>query len=305
MRIVHLVLVLVLTNHTSFSQQKKIIILTEQSQNRIALADADEDKIIWEWKPGQSNVQPEHVKWFNAPDDAKPVYGNEYILMTASGGAVALIRIADKKAVFYAYAGGNPHSAELFPDGNIVCASSTGNFLTLFKVDSNVVGEKVKKTTLPVAFGHNVVWDKKQQLLWTAAMDHMKSFRYNFNCDAPGLTLVDSLTIPGTEAHDLFPDYGTSMLWLTNISDVYRFDVNSKTVSNTDLPRDNIKSVSSGPSGYPVIVSQPKVEWWTDEVIDAKGKSVFKMAGLKIYKARWMVTNTFSYGPNDKYRQCN
>ncbi|MBL7697872.1 MAG: hypothetical protein JNK79_06925 [Chitinophagaceae bacterium] len=288
----------------SFTQQKKIIILTEQSQNRIVLVDTDTDEIIWDWRPEESNIKPGHVEWFNAPDDAKSVYSNQYILITASGGGVALIRIADKKAVFYAYAGGNPHSAELLPDGNIVCASSTGNFLTLFKVDSNTVGENTWKKTIPIAFGHNVVWDKKHKLLWSAAMDHIKSFRYNFSCNDPALTLVDSLTIPGTEAHDLFPDFGTSALWLTNPTDVYRFDVNKKTVSSTNLLNNNIKSVSSGPSEFPTIVSQPKEQWWTDEVLDGSGNSVFRQPGLKIYKARWLLVNTFSYGQKDKYRQC-
>jgi hypothetical protein len=304
MKIIQLVLLFAFTGFFSFSQNKKVIILTEQSQDRIVLADADSDEIIWEWKPSESNIKPGHVKWFTAPDDAKPVYNNQYLLINASGGGVALIRIADKKAVFYAYAGGNPHSSELLPDGNIVTASSTGNFLTLFQVDSNVIGENVPKTVIPVAFGHNVVWDKKHKLLWTAAMDHIKSFRYNFNCKAPSLTLVDSLTMPGTEAHDLFPDYGTSSLWLTNPTSVFRFDVIGKKIINTDLPHNNIKSVSSGPSGYPTIISQPKEKWYTDEVLDTKGNSIFRQSGLKIYKARWMVANNFSYAPHDKYRQC-
>lgn len=288
-------------NANTFQKQ---ILLCEQSQHRLAIVDVAQQKIIWEWKAEQSNIQPEHIKWFTNPSDAKPVYGGNYILANASGGGVALIRVADKKAVFYAYAGGNPHSAELLPDGNIVCASSTGNYLTLFKVDTTIAAENVWSKKVPIAFGHNVVWDAKHQLLWSAAMDHMKSFRYNGNCAQPDLTLVDSISLPGTEAHDLFPVYGTDSLWLTNTTHVYQFSVNTKQLAPAHTLQKNIKSVSSGPKGLPVIIIQPKEKWWTNEVWDANGHTVFKQEGLRIYKARWMLPNTFSYAKNDALRIC-
>lgn len=284
---------------------QKQILLCEQSQHRIAIADVDQQKIIWEWKAEQSNIQPEHIKWFTNPSDAKPVYGGKYILTTASGGGVALIRIADKKAVFYAYAGGNPHSSELLPDGNIVSASSTGNYLMLFKTDTTVAAENVWSKKIPIAFGHNVVWDAKHQLLWSAAMDHMKSFRYNFNCAHPDLIIVDSISLPGTEAHDLFPVYGTDSLWLTNTTNVYQFSVNTKQLTQAHVLQSNIKSVSSGPKNFPVILIQPKEKWWTDEVLDANGGSIFKQSGLRIYKARWILPNRFSYMGNEELKICH
>jgi len=84
---------------------KKCILLAEQSEHRVAIADADRGQIVWEWKPSLSNVDPMYWKWFSNPSDVKTVYGGKYILTTASGGGVALIRIADRKTMFYAYAG--------------------------------------------------------------------------------------------------------------------------------------------------------------------------------------------------------
>jgi hypothetical protein len=286
----------------SVAECKKCIVLAEQSISRVAIADVDSKTIIWEWRPSQE-LKTEHVGWFNNISEAKPVYNGKYILTTASGGGVALVRIADKKTMFYAFAGGNTHSAEVLPDGNIVSSSSTGNFMTLFKVDTTAFPDKVVSKNIPVEFGHNVVWDHKNQRLWTAAMNRMKVFEYNFDCDAPNLTLVESIDLPGTEAHDLFPVYNKDILWLTNTTHVYQFDVAAKTVTLADGIQPNIKSVSSA-EGLPTIIIRPKQQWWTDEVIDPNGNTVFYQSGLKIYKARWLVTNHFSYPTNNNIKQC-
>lgn len=288
----------------SVADCKKCIILAEQSQARIAIADVPSKKIIWEWKSETGVKNPDHVKWFSNPSDAKVVYNGQYVLMNASGGGVALIRIADKKTVFYAFAGGNTHSAELLPDGNIVSASSTGNYLTLFTVDTLHFPENVYSKNIPIDFGHNVVWDNKNHLLWSAAGTEMKSFKYNGNCTQPDLTLTETIHLPGKEGHDLFPVYGENALWFTNTTNVYKFDIATKALTQADVLQANIKSVSNGPEGFPVIVSKPKESWWTDEVVDAKGNSVFYQPGLKIYKARWVLPNSFSYPANHSVKQC-
>ncbi|WP_316811906.1 DUF6528 family protein [Pedobacter heparinus] len=283
---------------------KKCIILAEQLQTRVAIADVASKTIIWEWSPSTANVKNDALKWFSNISDAKLVYNGKYVLVTASGGGVALVRITDKKTLFYAFAGGNVHSAELLPDGNIVSASSTGNYLTLFRVDTLNFPDQVYVKTIPIDFGHNVVWDHKNQLLWSAAMNQLKSFKYNFNCDYPDLTQVESINIPGTEAHDLFPVYNENALWLTNTTNVYKFDMATKKLSQAEVLQSDIKSVSSGPEGFPVILLRPKESWWSDEVIDGKGNTVFSQNGLKIYKARWVLQNNFSYPANDSFKQC-
>jgi len=272
------------------------IILAEQSQHRIAIADVSTQQIVWEWKPALSNVKQEHVKWFNNPSEAKVVYGGKYVLTCASGGGVALVRIADKKTVFYAYAGGNTHSAELLPDGNIVTASSTDNYLMLFSVDTLRAPEQVYSKKITIAFGHNVVWDKQRQLLWSAAMSELKAFRYNFNKTQPDLSLDTAIALPGTEAHDLFPVYGEDALWLTNTTHVYQYKLSRHQLEQFNMPyQEHIKSITNGPAVLPVIIIKPKTSWWTDEVIDITGKRIFFKEGLKIYKARWVLPNSFSY----------
>ncbi|MBN9384179.1 MAG: hypothetical protein J0H74_25735 [Chitinophagaceae bacterium] len=276
------------------------ILLAEQAEQRIAIADAATGSIVWEWKPSGSNVDSAHWKWFSNPSDVKPVYGGRYILINASGGGVALIRLADKKTLFYAYAGGNPHSSEIFPDGNIVVASSTGNYLTVYRVDTSGFSDGYSSKTY-IDFGHNVVWDRKRQLLWSADRHQLKTFRYNFDHTHPGLSLIDSMPLPGQQSHDLFPTLSGDTLWLTNTTHVYKLALATRQLLQTEMPQKDVKSISSA-AGRPTILSIPQEQWWTDEVTDVKGHVIFRQKGLKIYKARWLVINDFSYPPGDDLR---
>lgn len=292
---------------------KRCIILTERADPQVDIVDVGRNgKVIWSWSPYHSDIPLEHVSWFSTGiSDAKPVYDLKYLILTASGGnnnkggGVAIIRLADSKVMFYAYAGGNTHSVELLPDGNMVTASSTDSYLTVFHVDTLHFPKGVYKKKIYIPFGHNVVWDKKRQVLWSAGKDHLYQFQYNFNCKKPDLILKDSIQLPGNNAHDLFPVYGKDSLWFTNPGGVYTIDMDTKKVSlvKTEFQK-NIKSVSSGPTDWPVLIQSPKVKWWTDEIIDLQGNSIFEKEGLKIYKARWFLENLFSYKKYDNFKVC-
>jgi hypothetical protein len=295
---------------TGANPQKTVrqIVFADQSTNRVVIADVDSNKVVWEWLPAKSNVGANDVKWFVNMSDAKPVYNNKYILANASTGGVALIRIADKKTVFYAYAGnGNVHSAEVLPDGNMVIAASTGNYLMLFRTDTTAYPFSGYTKKVTVADAHNVVWDKKRQLLWTASKNKLYAFTYNFNCAAPDLTLTDSTTLPASGSHDLFPLYGKDSLWLTTSSKIWAINLATKAVTEQSaLPR--VKSVSSGPGDkYPGILLQSidgDQLWYNDKVIDLKGNTVYQLSGLKAYKARWFLHSSFSYNSDSVMHLC-
>lgn len=106
------------------------IMCGEQKAGRLLLMDAQADwndpkAVLWEWSAAQSaDIGAQHKKWFSLPTDCKPVLNGSHVIMSASGGAIALIRLADRKVIFYACPGGNTHSVERLPDGNLVSASS-------------------------------------------------------------------------------------------------------------------------------------------------------------------------------------
>lgn len=271
------------------------IVVAEQARRSVVIIDADTQKEVWRWNPQTSTLPSEKYTWFHNPSEVKPVCNNRYILMTASGGAVALLRIADKKVMFYAYAGVNPHSAELLPDGNIVAVSSTDAKLSTFVTDT-IRGTGEAKHTYQLPTAHNIVWDKKQKKLLTTENNALYAFDYNFDKANPQLINKQKvLDIPLSEScgHDLFPIYGEeNKLWLTTNESVWVCNLANKTLEKKSSLY-AIKSVSNGPLG--IIMLYPTVDWHSDCLINEKGEKVLTLPGTKIYKGRWMLPNSFSY----------
>jgi hypothetical protein len=290
----------------------KEIVICDQKNGRIVMVDvANSNKITWEWKPTASYaaIRSGAQGWFANLSEAKPVYSGKYILATASGGGVAIINVSTKKAIWYDYAGGNTHSAELLPNGNVVTASTTGGYLLIFTTDSYINDESKQGGKVTFEDVHNVVWDKTNKLLWAAGKNKLKAFSYNNSCGSPVLTLKKTYTMPEGNAHDLFPVYGsTTDLWLTNSGHVYKFNVSTgaftlvKTISA-------VKSVCNGPSGYATIIDAANgnggESWRTDVITDLNsGAAVYKNTSFGMYKVRWKLVNSFSYPAGDSFHEC-
>ncbi|MFR7603736.1 MAG: DUF6528 family protein [Alistipes shahii] len=129
-------------------------------------------------------------------------------MATASGGGVAIIRIADKKVMFYASAGNNPHSAEVFPDGNLVVASTDNDgFLSTFRVDTVArTGQVVQK--LPLTFcQQRRLGPVRGAACWPPRTTSCACSPYNGDGRrSPYHEGVGETSIPeGAPAHDPFP----------------------------------------------------------------------------------------------------
>jgi len=152
---------------------------------------------------------------------------------------------------------------------------------------------------------HNVVWDKKRQLLWTGCEREIVSLQYNLSCDNPALQPVDSIKCNDRSGHDLFPVPGKDKLYFTSGSKEWIFNVHRKQLKEIKSKYRSIKSISAESKGKIPIIVVPKEQWWTDEVIDLNGNTILRIPGLKIYKARWIVENSFSYPSQDQIRNCH
>jgi len=286
------------------------IIICEQLEDRVIIVDSASQNIIWEWVSAKSGLPTDHISWFKHIDEAKPIYNKKYILVTASaGGGVAIIRISDKKVMFYACPGANTHSAEILPDGNLVVACSTSdtspnaNSLLIYKVDTLSSPAGTYNAKYSVYAAHNAVWDNKNQCLMATANNNLNYYKYNFDSNNPKLTLQNIVNLPASGSHDLFPVYGENALWLTNAVGVYKYDIATKVATQVRFSLPTIKCVSSGPAGYGILLVQPKTDYYTDEVIDSDFKRVFYGINYRIYKARWFIDNPFSYGEGSDFIQ--
>lgn len=284
-----------------FQLPEKSYVLAEQSRRAIVIKDAETHRNVWSWDPYTACVPSAQQNWFVNPSEVKPVFNRRYILMTASGGAVALIRVSDHKLMFYAHCGQNPHSAEILPDGNIVTAESKSGEINTFVVDTvKVLGAKAN--TVKLGNAHNVVWDRKRECIYASATIQggvTALFRFNYNGDRNDPKLTDQRRIYTFEnesgGHDLFPvDGEKDKLWFTAASAVYKFDVSTNPpVCEKVYEAAGIKSICNGPDG--ILLLKPTEEWWAEGLVNEKGEELFRMNGARIYKGRWMIDNRFSY----------
>lgn len=246
---------------------------------------------VWSWKASQSTDLPEHLRdKFRSTDECKPVDGGQKILVTSSGGGVALLERATGKALFYAFIG-NAHSAEILPGSRVVVAGSRheqGNCLAVFNLDEP---EKVIYSE-PLDSGHGVFWDEELQVLWALGFDELKALRLkDWETPEPGLELLHDYRLPSESGHDLVPVPNSDELLITTNKNVFLFDKERRTFrlhpELGDLPV--VKGVSIHPLTGQTVYTQAKGEnWWTDSIRTLHPEGELQLPGERLYKARWI-----------------
>ncbi|MCF0233528.1 MAG: hypothetical protein HUK22_00960 [Thermoguttaceae bacterium] len=283
----------------------KNVIAAEQRDAKIVVfkSGADwnsPDAVVWEWSAADSpEIAPENRGWFSNLSECKTVRGETCVLVVASGGGVALIRIADKKLLFYGFAGGNTHSAAILPDGNIVAASSTGAYLSLFVAPELAEDESVAGPT-PVAAkveffdAHGLVWDSKRETLWAFGGKDLAGYKYVGTKNAPALEEIFRVQPTGAAfgGHDLAPVPGFDALTATGRG-VAVFDPAERKIYDVSQ-MGRVKSLSVDPQGTP-LMQRAVEEWWSETIFyaDEANSPVGTFDGAKFYKARWFQSDDF------------
>jgi hypothetical protein len=255
------------------------------------LAMRDDARKVWSWKAAEHPEIPEALrKKFGSTDDCKPVDGGRRILVTSSGGAVALVERPTGKALFTASVV-NAHSAEVLPGNRVVVASSAGeggDRLVLF--DLAVPDKPLASDELPGA--HGVVWDADRSLLWSLGTNELRSYEVQVDRTSRALLLSrrGSYTTPNDGGHDLRPVPGTPYLNLTTHHHVWQFDRDLLTFRTHPEfgSMADVKCVDVDPAGGQVVLIQAEVSWWSEHLRFPGTDRTLEFKDRKLYKARWI-----------------
>ncbi len=249
-------------------------------------------KPVWRWRAqGQATIPAALQRRFGTTDDCKPVSQGREILVTSSGGAVALVDRASGSARFAAVAPA-AHSADLLPGGRVVTACSTnkdGDRLLIHDLrqsEAPIVSE-------PLPSAHGVVWDAERNLLWALGSKELRAYRLHTN----GLGVFSLrggpvFKTPTDNGHDLAMVPGSPQMVITTNRDVYLFDRDRFTFTVHPFLGGlrMVKSVAVHPlSGQTAFVQAESPNWWSQKIHFRQPDAVYTDRGQRFYKARWNV----------------
>lgn len=249
-----------------------------------------------QWQADQSaGMPPAMVPRFKTTDDCKPIDEGRRVLVTSSGGAVAIFDAASGKTEFHAIVP-NAHSADVLPGNRVVAAASDapeGDKLMVF--DRAAVpggaGEATPICSVPLDSGHGAVWIEAERTLWALGRWELQAYELaDWSSAKPSLKLRESFTLPSDGGHDLSPiPHGSSFIVTTN-SEVLTFDRRAKTFAPYApiAKHPAVKSVAIHPATRRVVFIQAdKPEWWSRTIRFLDSEATLLFPEDRLYKARW------------------
>jgi hypothetical protein len=246
---------------------------------------------VWSWRAADSPEIPTDMHaLFRTTDDCKPVDGGRRILISSSGGGVALVDRESRRASFFALVT-NAHSIEMLPGGRIAAAASvstagTGDRLVIFDA---AAGKELASDELRSA--HGAVWDEGRNVLWALGGDVLRAYSLG---PAAGPTRLDrtfELARPSEGGHDLVAIPGSSRLFLSTVRRCYYFDRERRQLSPHDAlaDRPDIKSYNiHRRTGRVVYIQAERPNWWAEHLHFQHPEGLLRLPNERLYKARWL-----------------
>jgi hypothetical protein len=281
-----------------------LIAVTDQASKKIVVLDpavsdwSSEEAVKWSWQPDSSNGFNTVTPGWGLPSGVKlrnnEAFGGQWMVVTDSNGLAAIIPYpAGNTRKWAQLVGGNPHEAELLPNGNIAIAASTGGWVRVYTSSQGPASSKYAQ--FPLKTAHSVLWDPQREVLWALGHDSLVALRVEGTADAPELRESSKTALPSADGHELQPVYGNpDRLWVTTGSAVYQYVKSDGTWSKgfpdaVRISRKAVKSIGTGSTGQ-VALTTPKAgcvnSWCTDSVQFVAPDMVRTRAGAAIYKAR-------------------
>jgi hypothetical protein len=250
---------------------------------------------IWSWRAADHPELPAAYRpLFRSTDECKAVDGGRRILITSSGGAVALVERSDGRVVFHGRVH-NGHSADLLPRGRIAAAASRdpqgakGDALILFDIAQS--DRELWRTEL--TSGHGVVWDEARQVVWALSDREVRSYQLvDWDSPTPSLKRVATITLPEAGGHDLFPIPGTVLLSVSTSTHCWVLNRDTRKLAPHPALADRagIKSIAVHPvTGQIAFTEAEPPNWWTTRIQFLNPAETCAVPGEQFYKVRWNI----------------
>ena len=246
---------------------------------------------VWSWRAADSpEIPPDMHPLFRTTDDCKPIDDGRRILISSSGGAVALVDRATRRASFVARVT-NAHSIEMLPGGRIAAAASvstagTGNRLVIF---DGATGKELASDELRSA--HGAVWDEARRTLWALGGDVLRGYTLGPAGGPTRLERAFEVALPSEGGHDLVAIPDSSRLFVSTVGRCFYFDRERRQLlpHDTLADRPDIKSYDvHRRTGRVVYVQADRPNWWSERLNFQRPEGTLRLAGQRLYKARWI-----------------
>jgi len=253
---------------------------------------AEPAELLWEWdSAAAADLSAEQREWFCSMDEIKPVLwqNTPCLLCTASWrGGVVLIRRKDR-AVLFAAAISEAHSADLLPDGRLIVAGAKETHrLYLFHIEDGPFPGSAR-AELELQDAHGVVFDASRGEIWATGTDQL----VRVACEDRSMRIVHRVTLPEAGAHDLSPHPRDGSLILTTATRAWRFDPRTDAIAPFEplaaIPK--LKSISIHPrTGLVAFQKGEAGNWWSDTAYILSPDGCLQtcvLPGRRLYKVRW------------------
>lgn len=252
--------------------------------------------VFWEWDAGEyaAAMGVQDGVWDHI-DDAKVSADRTKILISCSGGWVAVYSLERDRLIFYTRGVTNAHSAEFLPGNKIAVACSTGaDAIKIFDLKYS----NAEKASTPLTSAHGVVWNEKRQRLYAIGGKLLRIYRLlNASTQAPSLELEKEINAPKSGLHDLSPIDDDRLCIGGHNAYIFNMDTEEFTPLTRFNGRNGIKSLnynaSTGEMWYTDSTDpEGDFSWSTQTVrhtLDPMGKEdicTFKTPDVNLYKVR-------------------
>ncbi len=277
--------------------------LCDQLNSRIIICDlavenwADDNAVVWEYD--HDNSGKENLGWIAGLKFRDcPYYGGRIMIYCYPDHA-RLVSMDTKKTLLETdYSGTNPHSAEVLPDGTVLVASTSDNWVGIYPP-----GQEDASSTITFPSAHGVLWDPANQIVWVAGSQDLGAFRVVGSGSSLRLEAVagKQYKTPKNSVHDLAPLYGdnnkllitcaSGAVLLDKVTGTFSYNYSGGEVGRTFSYIPGCGNFTDGVFAFTAISSATKVyQDWDTNVIqvyvptgDGKGVHVTRVAPEDAY----------------------